>query len=82
MEEWFSRELKTYPNPASTLLNIEISDIEFSVQLTDINGRLLVNKDSNNGKAQLYLDALSDGIYILSIQNGSNRLARKIIIQH
>ena len=71
-----------YPNPASDQLTIQ-GDFEsdkISVELTDTTGKLIVKKKLRNGK-NLDLPSLSNGLYVLKINDGNKSAIKKIIIQ-
>ncbi len=77
-----------YPNPAKDLLTISFSadkkDVYY-IRLMDATGRLVY---SNNYSAsigenqyQLHLSDLSNGIYLMELQNGSSIVQKKIVIE-
>ena len=56
---------------------LDLSTIEYSsIELFDISGKLLYN---SNGKENIDLSVLKNGVYILSIQNNSINTYRKIL---
>lgn len=59
-----------YPNPASSILNIELNKIyhETSITLVDLSGKVLIKKTTSNPtKTTLDVSNLSSGIYILKV---------------
>lgn len=66
--EEFETDFKVYPNPVSNQLNIgsEIPD-GFTYQLSDLNGKVLIDKKSSGMSSKIYFDGLSKGIYILKL---------------
>ena len=77
-----------WPNPAKEVLNISLqSDIsnEAYVTLYDIEGKRIVNKklDTTDGafNARLDLNSLSQGMYLVKIDQGDKQAVKKIIIQ-
>jgi hypothetical protein len=69
-------ELRFYPNPASTLLNVElISAVQETAEvvLMDVTGRVVVRKTielSQGGNAfEVDLDPYSNGVYILTVSS-------------
>ena len=54
-----------FPNPTSDVLNIRNLPADASLQLFDLNGKLLVNTKYTE---TLDLTNYSDGIYILSVK--------------
>lgn len=79
--------VKMYPNPISNLeeLVIETSEIEFgNVSLVHANGKLVFlakNMDFRNGATTISLpNALSAGIYLLQISNGTKVFGSKLMV--
>jgi len=78
-----------YPNPASTLVNIEyqlLSPGSVTISLLDLSGKLLKNLDQgrqNTGsyKANLDLTDLPSGLYYLRIQANNRVSVKKLIKQ-
>lgn len=75
--------LKVYPNPAKGIVNIDLAGTvtgETTYELFDVQGRKVVSKVSSNTIETLNVENLSDGIYMLSIQNGSAKTTKKVVI--
>jgi hypothetical protein len=78
-------ELKIYPNPAKSLLNIEISDLSNEIKmirLTDMQGRELFEESisDRNQTHQIPVSSLPEGIYSLCLQTANGFINRKITI--
>ncbi|GAA5088110.1 hypothetical protein GCM10023210_11390 [Chryseobacterium ginsengisoli] len=71
--------IKVYPNPAKDYLNIELpKDIkDFKLEITDMNGRLVLNKE-NETKINVF--GLTNGAYLCAIKANDKTAVRKIII--
>ncbi|MCD8529389.1 MAG: T9SS type A sorting domain-containing protein [Flavobacterium sp.] len=75
--------LKVYPNPAKGIVNIDLAGTvtgETTYELFDVQGRKVISKVSSNAIETLNVENLSDGIYMLSIQNGSAKTTKKVVI--
>ena len=75
--------LKVYPNPAKGIVNIDLAGSvtgETTYELFDVQGRKVISKVSSNAIETLNVENLSDGIYMLSIQNGSAKTTKKVVI--
>lgn len=82
-------QLNIYPNPASTLANVELklenrSDVTISVR--DITGKLMRTSNYNNVSADteslpVNVSGLSSGTYILTLQAGKNVRSAKMIVR-
>ncbi|MFD2908657.1 S8 family serine peptidase [Flavobacterium ardleyense] len=75
--------LIVYPNPTKGIINIdlngEVSD-NTTYELFDIQGRRVALKVSSNTVETLNVESLSDGIYLLTIQNSTGKTNKKIVI--
>ena len=68
-----------YPNPAQNEINISGLAMINQVQLFDLNGRLLINK--NDATEKIDVSTLGDGIYILRINSNHTITQHKIAIK-
>ena len=79
-------EINIYPNPTSSTLNIEWSELQTGkayVVITDCVGReVLTNELTSNGanSGQLDLSGLDEGVYMLQVKTGSGVFTRKVVI--
>lgn len=73
-----------YPNPASEILNIELQETGkiYEVELTNINGQVIYQSEIRNPKSVIDISQLTNGIYLLMLQNSEQRTTFKIVIQH
>ncbi len=71
---------KIYPNPSHGTFFVE-SDISEAVQLQIINalGQIVNTQQIAHGQTSLYIEQA--GLYFVQIDNGTNRVVRKIIVQ-
>ncbi|WP_170265187.1 T9SS type A sorting domain-containing protein [Salibacter halophilus] len=80
-------DLKVYPNPASSQVNIALDLTErmnVSIEITDMQGRVVMmeNLGDVNGKQVYNFNAsdLSSGVYILNIQNRKGSIGHHTLI--
>ncbi|TLX27057.1 M28 family peptidase [Chryseobacterium indologenes] len=69
-----------YPNPASTILNIEMPDpalIRFSFEMTNLTGKSLLKK---NNETKIDVSGLEKGVYIGILKAGEQRVVKNILI--
>ena len=71
--------IKTYPNPFERIYFID-SPIELKLEVYDINGRMLLNKNLEIGENKIDLSRLSNGFYIFKYID-QNRTMSKVIIK-
>lgn len=76
--------LKIYPNPTTGIVNIDLGnailDGKSVLNLYDIQGRIITTKEMNSSVDSLNLSNLSDGVYMLSIENGTSKTTKKIVL--
>lgn len=83
------RAISLYPNPVSSELNVDLSDLNLSgkiqVRLIDLQGRVLLSKSysKSHGNSSVRFDVsqLSAGIYICQVSNSITRSQMKFIKQ-
>ncbi|MCC7333385.1 MAG: T9SS type A sorting domain-containing protein [Flavobacteriales bacterium] len=76
--------MKVYPNPASTVLNIEISQNELkntTAEIFDCLGKSVMKVGLNRSYTQLPINNIRSGIYILKINNNQTSTTLKWIKQ-
>lgn len=74
-----SRRLRISPNPADQIVRIDAPWNDYLVTIHDMFGRMLFR---SHNITEMPTAAFAEGVYILSIENGSERLTEKIIIAH
>ncbi len=85
-----SREVRIYPNPASEKVTVDFlksKNTLAKIKIFDVEGRLITQKDYNNGTSGLQSFTLNvasfeNGSYFIAIIDGKNVDVRKIIINH
>lgn len=77
--------LLVYPNPASNIVNIKLPEMNTSglLNLIDATGRVVMTKivEHHTSTLQLEIGHLPKGIYLLSIENGSQQWTEKILLK-
>ena len=70
--------MKTYPNPAQTVINIELGDItggDFSATIFDITGRKLMDAPIKDNITQVSVADFSPGYYIVECRKNGIKVA-------
>lgn len=75
-----------FPNPASDLIAVQINDLvteNFTVQLLDLTGKILLKKTIRKGQTIAYFDTqtLYSGAYSIRISNGDFIRSQKIVLK-
>lgn len=79
--------VKVYPNPASDVLSIDLGNAAvgtYTYSITDLNGRVVMASKINmptQGKVTIPVAALENGIYAISITNGTVKQSASFIKQ-
>lgn len=71
-------EANIFPNPTTGILNIELNETKATFTLTDINGRILIEKKFNQ-KDEINVNHLPAGIYIGKIKTNKGFKVVKIV---
>lgn len=75
-------ELRVYPNPVSEMLHVAGNSVINSIQLIDVNGRVMLSEENIlNHQTWLNLSALSAGYYLCSINTAEGTLVKKILVK-
>lgn len=78
--------LNVYPNPATNNLTIDNKSNtgqKFTLSLMNIQGQTIVNEYVNFKTTHtIDVSGLSNGVYILSLQNGNTNYIRRVVIQN
>ncbi|TPD72035.1 S8 family serine peptidase [Flavobacterium microcysteis] len=74
--------ISVYPNPSKGILNVSLpaNTGKTTLHLNDIQGRRILTKETSNTNEVLNIDNFSDGVYILTIENGALKTTKKIIL--
>ena len=76
--------LKIYPNPTTGIVNIDLGNQNLesnsTVKLYDIQGRIISTKEMKTAVDNINISNLSDGVYLITIENGSSKTIKKIVL--
>ncbi len=65
-------EIKAFPSPAISTLNIVGIANDTSVSIISLNGKIVMREMMSKNKTQIEVSGLAKGLYFLKIENGSN----------
>lgn len=81
VEEWEDENsVSVFPNPSAGEFTVKASEKVSEINVFDINGRKLENKQTKNGENTLVQCHYPVGIYIMEIKTDKNTIYKKIII--
>ena len=72
-------EVNIYPNPATTVINIDNAEGS-QISVFDINGRMISNIESASANQTIDASNLAKGMYIVRIANGNNVITKKVSV--
>jgi len=75
--------ISVYPNPANSVLNIEMEDpfLNYELELVDVTGKVF-GRLAITGSGRLDVSGLNRGLYILRVyENGIPRGSRKVMVE-
>jgi Zn-dependent metalloprotease len=79
VEENVAKDMKVYPNPVSSNLNIGLMG-DFSFELIDLNGKQVLKGEGKNSLS-LDLSDLQDGLYRLQVANDKGLRSENVLVQ-
>ena len=76
-------EVKIYPNPASSVIHVELGNISetATIQIYNLAGQLKLSTQINNAFESIDISNLSKGAYFIQVSTLQNKLVRNIIIE-
>ena len=69
-----------YPNPVKDFLFIDSNDTIDTVQLFDVNGRLLMNAPVGNKKTTVYMGVFKSGMYFVTVRSGAGVKSFQVVL--
>lgn len=69
----------TYPNPVTSLLNIEASSLIRSITIMDVNGRIILEKENDSRATSINTEMLTSGMYLLKVTTDEVSAIQKFI---
>ncbi|GAB3586314.1 RICIN domain-containing protein [Hymenobacter daeguensis] len=74
-----AQELRVYPNPATTVLNLSLATDATQATLRDMVGRVCRTQAIAGRSAQLAMQDLPAGVYVLTVQTAQGEIRRKVV---
>lgn len=72
-----AKDIKLYPNPVDTVLNIDAPATIHTIQLYSSLGQLLIDEEFNSNQIELNLSKLGSGVYLLKVNNCTSKIILK-----
>jgi hypothetical protein len=78
-----SQAIRIFPNPSSVYVEVDLgSTINGKVSLINILGREMYHVTGELTTVRIDVQSYDSGVYFISIQNGDERVVKKIKISH
>lgn len=81
--DFLASNLSVYPNPASSVVKISntLNAIVNTVEIADLNGRVVRTQNVNATEAEISINDLSAGVYMLKVITDQGTATKKIVKQ-
>jgi hypothetical protein len=73
-------DFQLYPNPAKDILNIQSKVADFTIELLDANGKMILKTSSNNFTKQLNVSQFTKGLYFVKMHHDQKVTVRKLLL--
>ena len=83
--ETLEQGINLYPNPANDMFNLSVGSMATEkaiVTVSNIKGQVLYTGSMVNGKTQINVANMVEGMYIVNISAGSKNLNTKMVVRH
>jgi hypothetical protein len=82
LENYINSTLNVYPNPTTGIINLDLTEIDVkNIRITDISGRLILEKSVVLPNETLDLSMNPAGVYFITIQISDKVFTSKIVLQ-
>jgi hypothetical protein len=85
IEDNFINTFALYPNPANSEINLRVDGVdlsEYTVSISDMLGRSVYRSGLNSTNNTINIGSFSEGVYHLTISNGSQNIITKKFIKN
>lgn len=73
--------VQIYPNPATSKLNVNVGDINASVAVFDITGKMVNSFENVSGNLEMNVSNLNKGVYMVKVNSGNATEVKKVVIK-
>ena len=70
-----------YPNPVSSILRVESSQLVDRLQVYDLTGKIMIDKPVNGMSLNMRVEGLKNGNYMLVIKSAGTELKRSVFVK-
>lgn len=76
----YDANVRVFPNPATELVTVTASEV-VNIQMVDLQGKVLFEKANVNGKQEIDVRSMSNGVYMVKVSNNNFTSVKRIVIQ-
>ena len=83
--ETLEQGIQLYPNPANDMFNLKVASLsseKASITVSNLKGQVVYQGSLVDGKAQINVENMSEGMYVVNINAGSRNLNTKLVVRH
>jgi len=83
--ETLEQGIQLYPNPANDMFNLKVASLsseKASITVSNLKGQVVYQGSLVDGKAQINVANMSEGMYVVNIHAGSKNLNTKMVVRH
>lgn len=78
-----SFNVSLYPNPSNTVATLQFDlNQKYNVTIYNMNGQVIESLQFTGNRLDINTSSLSNGLYIVDIQNNKNKFTEKLVVQH
>ncbi|MFD0962462.1 T9SS type A sorting domain-containing protein [Pseudofulvibacter geojedonensis] len=77
IENESKQKTQLYPNPVSNILTVKTENTISNIRITNVIGKVIIDKNYNLSEIQLNVSSLKSGMYFIQISNDKNKKALK-----
>lgn len=82
LEEFLLNNVSLYPNPATSSVSINTNSNQVKeLSVTSLTGKLLSSMTSTDSTVEINVNDLPRGVYVITIEMGTAKASRKLIVQ-
>jgi photosystem II stability/assembly factor-like uncharacterized protein len=78
-DQFAANTVKLYPNPATSIVNIAAQLDSYNVKVTDITGKVMLNKAYSGVENTVDISSFATGVYFFEIKSGNKSETSKIM---
>ncbi|WP_292889603.1 T9SS type A sorting domain-containing protein [Nonlabens sp.] len=79
LEDALQNSISVFPNPSSGVFNVESGLQAVKYDIYDLSGKLITSGNLTNGRSQISLDAVANGLYLMNLSINEVQITKKLI---